>query len=57
MKILLINWQDITNPLSGGAEVHLHEIFKRFLPKEMKLSFTAQNIVMHLLLKLLMELK
>ncbi|NIA29399.1 MAG: glycosyltransferase [Actinobacteria bacterium] len=28
-KILLINWQDITNPYGGGAEVHLHEIFKR----------------------------
>jgi glycosyltransferase involved in cell wall biosynthesis len=29
MKLLLINWQDWLNPLSGGAEVHLHEIFKR----------------------------
>ncbi len=29
MKILVINWQDWLNPLSGGAEVHLHEIFKR----------------------------
>ncbi len=29
MKILVINWQDIKNPLGGGAEVHLHEIFKR----------------------------
>ncbi|RPH90913.1 MAG: glycosyltransferase family 1 protein, partial [Calditrichaeota bacterium] len=28
-KILVINWQDIRNPLGGGAEVHLHEIFKR----------------------------
>lgn len=28
-KILIINWQDWTNPLSGGAEVHLNEIFKR----------------------------
>lgn len=28
-KILIINWQDIKNPQSGGAEVHLHEIFKR----------------------------
>jgi len=28
-SILIINWQDWTNPLSGGAEVHLHEIFKR----------------------------
>jgi glycosyltransferase involved in cell wall biosynthesis len=29
MKILVINWQDIKNPLSGGAEVHLHQIFSR----------------------------
>src|SRR3954467_11061497 len=29
MKILVINWQDWTNPLSGGAETHLHETFKR----------------------------
>lgn len=29
MKILILNWQDIKNPLSGGAEVHLHEIFSR----------------------------
>ncbi|MBX7156651.1 MAG: glycosyltransferase family 4 protein [Candidatus Kapaibacterium sp.] len=29
MKILVINWQDITNPLGGGAETHFHEIFKR----------------------------
>ena len=29
MKILLINWQDRENPLAGGAEIHLHEIFGR----------------------------
>ena len=28
-RILIINWQDIKNPLSGGAEVHLFEIFSR----------------------------
>ncbi len=28
-KILVINWQDWKHPLSGGAEVHLREIFKR----------------------------
>ena len=28
-NILVINWQDIRNPLGGGAEVHFHEIFKR----------------------------
>lgn len=29
MRILLVNWQDRENPLAGGAEVHLHEIFGR----------------------------
>lgn len=29
MKILIFNWQDIANPLAGGAEVHLQEIFSR----------------------------
>ncbi len=29
MNILVLNWQDIRNPLGGGAEVHLHEIFSR----------------------------
>jgi glycosyltransferase involved in cell wall biosynthesis len=29
MNILIFNWQDIRNPLSGGAEVHMHEIFSR----------------------------
>jgi len=29
MKILLLNWQDIKNPDGGGAEVYLHQIFKR----------------------------
>jgi glycosyltransferase involved in cell wall biosynthesis len=29
MKILIFNWQDISNPLAGGAEVHLHEVFSR----------------------------
>lgn len=28
-NILVLNWQDIRNPLGGGAEVHFHEIFKR----------------------------
>jgi glycosyltransferase involved in cell wall biosynthesis len=30
-NILVINWQDIRNPFGGGAEVHLHEIFKRIV--------------------------
>ncbi len=33
MKILLINWMDMANPMSGGAEVHLTEIFRRFVER------------------------
>jgi glycosyltransferase involved in cell wall biosynthesis len=29
MRILIFNWQCIKNPKGGGAEVHMHEIFKR----------------------------
>jgi glycosyltransferase involved in cell wall biosynthesis len=29
MKILIFNWQDISHPLAGGAEVHLHETYSR----------------------------
>ena len=29
MRLLVVNWQDRTNPQAGGAEVHLHEIFGR----------------------------
>lgn len=28
MNILVVNWQDINNPLAGGAEVHLHKTFE-----------------------------
>ncbi|MAT39833.1 MAG: hypothetical protein CL946_09545 [Ectothiorhodospiraceae bacterium] len=29
LKVLVFNWQDLENPLAGGAEVHLHEVFER----------------------------
>ncbi len=29
LKILVVNWQDRLNPLAGGAETHLHEVFGR----------------------------
>ncbi len=29
MRICAVNWQDIENPLAGGAETHLHEILER----------------------------
>ncbi|PKK82896.1 MAG: hypothetical protein CVT49_11335 [candidate division Zixibacteria bacterium HGW-Zixibacteria-1] len=31
MKILALNWQDLTNPMAGGAEVHLEELLKRIV--------------------------
>ncbi|MEK7572818.1 MAG: glycosyltransferase family 4 protein [Patescibacteria group bacterium] len=30
-KILILNWRDIKNPSSGGAEILTHEIAKRFV--------------------------
>ncbi|HUP87782.1 MAG TPA: glycosyltransferase family 4 protein [Longimicrobiales bacterium] len=33
MRILISNWQDRLNPQSGGAEIHLHETFKRIAAK------------------------
>ena len=29
MNILALNWQDLTNPQAGGAEVHLEELLRR----------------------------
>jgi glycosyltransferase involved in cell wall biosynthesis len=29
LKILVLNWQDLANPQSGGAEIHLHQVFGR----------------------------
>lgn len=31
MKILAFNWRDPAHPEAGGAEVHLHEILRRFV--------------------------
>lgn len=31
MRILILNWRDINNPLSGGAEILTHEIAKRLV--------------------------
>jgi glycosyltransferase involved in cell wall biosynthesis len=33
LQILAINWQDITSPRAGGAEIHFQEIFKRIVRK------------------------
>ncbi|MCF6283607.1 MAG: glycosyltransferase family 4 protein [Candidatus Hydrogenedentes bacterium] len=28
-RVLLLNWRDLHNPLAGGAELHIWEVFKR----------------------------
>lgn len=33
MRILILNWRDIKNPQSGGAEILTHEIAKRWVKK------------------------
>jgi len=31
MRILILNWRDITHPWAGGAERHLHELAKQWI--------------------------
>jgi glycosyltransferase involved in cell wall biosynthesis len=33
VRILVINWQDFTNPQAGGAELHLQEVFSRIVAR------------------------
>ena len=33
MRILVLNWQDHTNPQAGGAELHLREVFTRIVAR------------------------
>ncbi len=43
MKLLVLNWQDRTNPLAGGAEVHLHEIFGRLAARGHEVSLLVSG--------------
>ena len=43
MKLLVLNWQDRTNPQAGGAEVHLHEIFGRLAARGHRVSLLASG--------------
>ena len=31
MRILALNWNDLSNPFAGGAEVHLEELLRRLV--------------------------
>jgi glycosyltransferase involved in cell wall biosynthesis len=43
VKLLVVNWQDLANPHSGGAEVHLHEIFGRLARRGHEVHLLCSN--------------
>lgn len=43
MNILVINWQDWKNPLAGGAEVYLYEIFSRLIKRGHKVKLLVSR--------------
>jgi glycosyltransferase involved in cell wall biosynthesis len=43
LRLLVINWQDIENPLSGGAEVHLHNVFGRLSARGHRITLLVSN--------------
>ncbi len=43
MNILVVNWRCIKNPEMGGAEIHLHEIFKRIVEKGHSVTLVAHK--------------
>ncbi len=43
MRILALNWQDLKNPQSGGAEVHLEEILKRLVRSGHQVDLLCSN--------------
>ena len=43
MKILVINWRDVKNPLAGGAEIYFQEIFRRIVARGHDVTQLAVN--------------
>ncbi|MDD4052436.1 MAG: glycosyltransferase family 4 protein [candidate division Zixibacteria bacterium] len=43
MNILALNWQDLKNPMSGGAEVHLEELLRRLVRKGHTVTLFCSN--------------
>jgi len=43
MNILVINWQDLKNPLAGGAEIYLFEIFSRLVGSGSKVTLLCSG--------------
>ena len=43
LNILALNWQDLKNPMSGGAEVHLEEMLRRLAAWGHKVTLVCSN--------------
>jgi glycosyltransferase involved in cell wall biosynthesis len=43
MKLLVANWQDRLNPQAGGAEIHLHEVFRRLAARGHEVSLLVSS--------------
>jgi glycosyltransferase involved in cell wall biosynthesis len=43
VNILVVNWQDRLNPLAGGAEIHIHEIFGRLVRRGHSVTLLASG--------------
>lgn len=43
MNILALNWQDLTNPMAGGAEVHLEELLRRLVARGHRVTLFCSN--------------
>jgi glycosyltransferase involved in cell wall biosynthesis len=43
LNILALNWQDLKNPMSGGAEVHLEELLRRIAAKGHTITLFCSN--------------
>jgi glycosyltransferase involved in cell wall biosynthesis len=43
MRMLVVNWRCIRNPLAGGAEIYLQEIFKRLVLRGHKVTQLAER--------------
>ncbi len=43
MKLLVINWNDLTNPFAGGAEIQLHELLKRLVSYGHEVTLVCSN--------------
>lgn len=45
MNILALNWQDLKNPMSGGAEIHLEELLRRLVASGNSVTLLCSNYV------------